>query len=477
MTVTDNGRRLPLTGAFLALVLAACGGDGAVAPEAEHESASIRVTVQTTGGDPDNNGYQLLVGETKRAIANNQVVIIGKLSPGSHTVALAELAQNCIVEGTHPLAVTVTAGRSAEVGFRVTCEASGFEVTTRTTGSDIQPGYQLFLNGGLQRALAPNGTILFTRIPPGTYSLELRFSGDNCSVVGAPPKIVEVSNRKVTPVLFEIACVPPVRLEKIAYNTTFGLPQFLNGFPQIFLVNVDGSAPVELALGSDPAWSPDGTRLLFNGINCEYYGCEIDGLEIIDPETRNTRPLRGTSGAKTPTWSPGGDAIAFSYGNNFDPSNRTVGVHVMLLDGSPRVRLAHPGVVFASTPDWSPDGKRIAFTCVVVDGNSDICLSNADGTGVVRLTSHIGRETDPEWSPDGRRIAFTRHSDRQKVAVMNADGSAVTEIAEGSDPAWSRDGSRIVFVAPDGLFIINVDGSNPKRLTTGFNHRAPAWRP
>ena len=56
------------------------------------------------------------------------------------------------------------------------------------------------------------------------------------------------------------------------------------------------------------------------------------------------------------------------------------------------------------------------------------------------------------------------------------------ETGEGSDREaqmrqLAADGSQLVFRSQaGGLFTINADGSNRRRLTTG-NHRAPAWRP
>ena len=76
------------------------------------------------------------------------------------------------------------------------------------------------------------------------------------------------------------------------------------------------------------------------------------------------------------------------------------------------------------TPAWSPDGRRIAFTSER-DGNPEIYVMNADGSGVTRLTYNDARDLDsfPAWSPDGRRIAF--HSNRDgnfEIYVMNASG-------------------------------------------------------
>jgi TolB protein len=94
----------------------------------------------------------------------------------------------------------------------------------------------------------------------------------------------------------------------------------------------------------------------------------------------------------------------------------------------------------------------------------------------VRLTNDPAGKGRPAWRPDGSSIAFTRYSSRQEILLITLGGGAVTRLTDGSDPAWSPDGSRIVFAGGDGLYTIEVDGSNRHRLTTGA-HSAPAWRP
>lgn len=65
---------------------------------------------------------------------------------------------------------------------------------------------------------------------------------------------------------------------------------------------------------------------------------------------------------------------------------------------------------------------RIAFAGER-DGNAEIYVMNADGTGVERLTNDPGDDGFPAWSPDGTEIAFA--SDRNggfEIYVMNAEG-------------------------------------------------------
>ena len=53
---------------------------------------------------------------------------------------------------------------------------------------------------------------------------------------------------------------------------------------------------------------------------------------------------------------------------------------------------------------WSPDGKKITFISAGQDGNSDIHVMNADGSGLVNLTNSPEDDWEPIWSPDGKNL-------------------------------------------------------------------------
>ena len=59
---------------------------------------------------------------------------------------------------------------------------------------------------------------------------------------------------------------------------------------------------------------------------------------------------------------------------------------------------------------YSPDGTRIAFMNNY-DGDYEICVMNADGTGVEQLTKNSAVDAYPSWSPDGQKIAFASNRD------------------------------------------------------------------
>jgi hypothetical protein len=136
---------------------------------------------------------------------------------------------------------------------------------------------------------------------------------------------------------------------------------------------------------------------------------------------------------------------------------------------------------------YSPDGTKIAFMNNY-DGDYEICVMNADGTGAKQLTKNSSFDGYPGWSPDGTKIAFTSNRDGDlDIWVMNADGSELTNITSDDPsnddfPRWSPDGRwiaietdrygsvQVELITPDGKMEASVG-------SVAYNTWFDSWSP
>lgn len=127
--------------------------------------------------------------------------------------------------------------------------------------------------------------------------------------------------------------------------------------------------------------------------------------------------------------------------------------------------------------------KKIVFVSNR-NGNDNIFSMNLDGSKLVQLTDHPGKDMYPAVSPDGKKIAYTSDiNGTWQLMVMNWDGTEKVQLTQNpwssGFPNWSFDGRFIFFdVYNDGdweIYRINSNGSNMKRLT--FNPGAYDWHP
>jgi Tol biopolymer transport system component len=144
-----------------------------------------------------------------------------------------------------------------------------------------------------------------------------------------------------------------------------------------------------------PTWSPDGRSLAFQFVRFVGDTTTISEILIMDLASSKLRtlvpwfaiPYRwSATGASGPAWSPDGSRLVFRNEN---------GLAEALVDGSAIAQLT--GDTTDGMAAWTPQG-RILFTRVL-GGVSRILLMNADGSGVAMLPQPAGNNYWPSWSP------------------------------------------------------------------------------
>lgn len=228
-----------------------------------------------------------------------------------------------------------------------------------------------------------------------------------------------------------------------------------------------------------------------------------------------------------PAWSPDGSQIIFN--SNRDGRDT---LYIMNADGT-GARPVFPGEAFQDyDASWSPDGTRIAFTSNRAGGGRELFIADLNGTNVQALSDTGTLKGDPVWSPDGSEILFwevqnvtgeihlfRRAIDSDFIQLVASDppmngapvwvGDTIYFDSNRRDDLWyiyrtdptgaqprristegvnsgrataAPDGSKLAFVTDrdenDEIYVMNPDGTGLTRMTDNrFSDHSPAWQP
>ncbi|NNF56591.1 MAG: S9 family peptidase [Acidimicrobiales bacterium] len=175
---------------------------------------------------------------------------------------------------------------------------------------------------------------------------------------------------------------------------------------------------------SQPAVSPDG-----KSVACVVHVTSLEKNKTYSQVWLNGAPLTGGDHDSSPTWSPAGDALAFTSRRGEKTGECTL--HVLPITGPGELRTLCSLAEGIDAPSYSPDGKWLAF---------------------------LSRTPSEDAKPDDEALQPARKIERF-VSHLNGDG-------------W-------IFDRPMHLYIVAADGTgSPRNLTPGpYQHGGIAWLP
>ena len=228
----------------------------------------------------------------------------------------------------------------------------------------------------------------------------------------------------------------------------------------IYLKRVGGKNPINLtkessAHDTQPAFSPDGEQIVFRS--------DRDGGGIFIMGATGESVRRVADSGYNPAWSPDGQQIVYATGGFHRLESRAGKPRSQLFIlpaavGSPSAepRLISDGIDDALQPSWSPGGQRIAFWGVR-GGNRDIWTIPAGGGTAVQVTNEPATDLHPVWSSDGKYLYFLSNRggsmnlwrvriDESSGRVMDAPEQVTIPSAYTSYFSFARDGRRLAYV-------------------------------
>lgn len=209
----------------------------------------------------------------------------------------------------------------------------------------------------------------------------------------------------------------------------------------IWLVEPDGSGLHRVAgYGSGLAWSPDSHEL---AMYRREPGNRLDTIRVLTIATGAVRDVAEGTG---PSWSPDGSSLLYGWSDNMAHQPDEVRV-VAAGGGTPRT------IAYGYGGTWSPDGKRIAFVHSQGNSPAGVWVIPSAG-GAARLVAPGGGA--PMWLPNSRRITFIREhrsarcGRRTTVSVVPARGGKVSRVLASKSLvqplAWNPKGTKLLYV-------------------------------
>ena len=208
---------------------------------------------------------------------------------------------------------------------------------------------------------------------------------------------------------------------------------------------------------AEPAWAPRGNLIAYTRRWGRRQQDQFERAEIYLMNTTGgaargiteiTAANPSTADVGNPAWSPDGKRLVFVVWNSprADPANGRA-LFVINADGSGERQLT-PWSLKAGGGrlDWSPDGRLILFRIAGANpSRGNIYTVHPDGSGLKQLTRYAAKAVElGSFSPDGKWIIFSRFSGNSPYSTlfaMRTDGTGVRRVTSTDanySPDWGR---------------------------------------
>ncbi len=249
----------------------------------------------------------------------------------------------------------------------------------------------------------------------------------------------------------------------------------------LWLMNVDGSRNRFLTKGSNPRWSPDGTRIAYLAPG-EPGGSQIF-VRWMDAEGATSQITRLVESPSDINWSPDGGHIAFEM-----QVPQRENWNLALPPAPKGAKWTEPPRVVtkvryrADRQGFLPDGFTHQF------------IVSADGGTPRQITSGDWNHTGGTWTPDGLALLLSANRDPEWEYAWRESDIYRVDVASGTvrqlttrrgpdgNPVPSPDGRYIAYTGYDStdatwkdaaLYLMNADGTNSRVLTADLD-RSPS---
>jgi TolB protein len=147
---------------------------------------------------------------------------------------------------------------------------------------------------------------------------------------------------------------------------------------------------------------------------------------------------------------------------------------IMNADGSGMRRLTTANNRRHYYGSLAPDGASVVYSSFREQNVYEIYSLALNNGKLDQLTDRLGVLTGPEVSPDGTSITMARgdpDTGNMQIMVMDRNGKNASTIPEivGWDPTWSPDGNQILFATGVNgavqLFVVNRNGAGPRQVS------------